>query len=251
MSFSNTQFKAEHGIYASANSTFENDIFVGGSANVAGDLSVGGSVLFTANVVGNFVPDVSGRALGNTNNRWELTANGGNFANVVIIAGNTIPTANGGNLGTPSARWFAYTVGSNTVGTTTSTELAITNNASVSNNLTVSNNVTITSRVNLAGNTFTSNSTAQAVIDAYPAATYRTAKYLVESVDNNVAGSYVACELLLTHNGTIVSLSEYGIVQMTTPYVTYDADITTGSVRLLATSTSTNTTYKVARTLLL
>jgi hypothetical protein len=180
-----------------------------------------------------------------------LAANSGNFANVVTIAGNAVPVANGGNLGVTNARWFLYSVGANVVGTSTTTELVATNNASVGNNLTVSNTVTISSRVNLAGNTFTSSNTSQVVIDAYPAATYRTAKYLVECVDNATSGSFVACELLLTHNGTIVSLSEYSLVQMTTPYVTYDADISGGNVRLLATSTAANTTYKVARTLLL
>jgi len=251
MASSNTQFKAENGIYATANSTFAGSVYIGGSANIAGDFTVGGSVVFTANVTGNFIPDVSGRSLGNTTNRWEITANSGNFANVVTIAGNTIPTSNGGNIGTPSARWFLYSVGANVVGTSTTTELVTTNNASVGNNLVVSNNVTINSRVNLSGNAFTSSNTSQSVIDTYSATTYRSAKYLVETVDNNTTGSYVVQELLLTHNGTIVSLSEYGAVQMATPYATFDADISGGNVRLLATSTSTNTTYKVARTLLL
>lgn len=251
MAYSNTRFTAENGILSLADSSFSNNVFIGGSANIAGDFTVGGSVVFTANVTGNFIPDVSGRALGNTANRWQLFANGGNFSNTVVIAGNTTPTTNGVSLGESNFRWFLFSSGANVVGTSTTTELVTTNTASVGNTLTVANNVTITSRVNLAGNTATITGTTQQVIDTYPSGTYRTAKYLIEARDNNTAGAFLAAEILLTHDSSVVSMTEYSMVLMTTAFTSFDADISGGSVRLLATSTSSNTTYKVARTLLI
>ncbi|MGB0346856.1 MAG: hypothetical protein ACPGGA_05175, partial [Balneolaceae bacterium] len=67
------------------------------------------------------------------------------------------------------------------------------------------------------------------------------------------AGSRQISELLVLRDsaaGTAYA-TEYGHIQTGTEIATYDVDINSGNVRVLATSTSTNpTTYQVAETLM-
>ena len=242
MATGNTKFKTEHGLEVVGNTERGQNLKVFGSANVVGDLSVGGTVVFTANIVGNFVPDVSGRALGNTTNRWEMWANSLNVSNTATFNGDTLPTANGVTLGNTSGRWLIF-----------GTSLDISNNVLVSNTLTVSNTASITTRVNVGSvltiqsNTvaYTNTTPGQTVVDSYASATYRSSKYLIE-VKNATTG-YQLSELLLTHDGSTVFLTEYGTANTVALFCTFDADISAGNIRLLATPT-TNATFKVART---
>lgn len=245
MAAGNTKFKAEHGLLVVGNTEIEQSLLVSGSANVVGDLTVGGSVVFSANVTGNFIPDVSGRALGNTSNRWNVFANSFNASNTATFNGSALPTANGVLLGDTSTRWFAY-----------ATSIDVSNNATVANTLTVSNTASVTTRVNIGSvltiqsNTvaYTNTTPGQTVVDAYASATYRSSKYLIE-VKNATTG-YQLTELLLTHDGTTVFMTEYGVANTVALFCTFDADISAGSVRLLATPTS-NATFKIARTTIL
>ena len=56
-------------------------------------------------------------------------------------------------------------------------------------------------------------------------------------------------EILLIHNGTTPNITEYGTVFTgTTAEATFDADISSGNVRLRATPASTDSmTFKVVR----
>jgi hypothetical protein len=243
MATGNTNFKAEHGLLVVGDAEIEQNILVRGFANVVGDLTVGGSVVFTANVTGNFVPDVSGRALGNTNNRWELFANSADFANTVTFRGSTVPSTNNISLGTTDNRWFVY-----------ATNLNVSNTVTISNNTTISNTLTVSVRAAVgptlsvqSTNTVYANAVAgQTIVDTF-STTYRTTKYLIE-VKNATTG-YMSEELLLTHDGTTVFLTEYAVVNTVATFCTFDADISAGNVRLLATPT-TNATFKVARLML-
>lgn len=244
MATGNTKFTTQHGLQVVGNTEIEQDLKVLGSANVVGDLTVGGSMVFSANVIGNFIPDVSGRSLGNTTSRWELYANTINVSNTSTFSGSAVPSSNGINLGGSSARWFAYT-----------TDISTSNSATVSNNVTVGNTLSVTTLINV-GNAaaIQSNSVSysnavvgQTVVDSFSATTYRTAKYVIE-VKNATTG-YMAEELLLTHDGTTVFITEYSVVNTIATFCTFDADISSGSVRLLATPT-TNATFKVARTMI-
>lgn len=242
MATGNTKFKVEHGLLVVGNTEIEQSILVSGSANVVGDLTVGGSVVFTANVTGNFIPDVSGRALGNTTNRWNMWANSFNASNTATFNGSVLPTANDVLLGDTGTRWFAY-----------ATSIDVSNNATVSNTLTVSNTASVTTRVNVGSvltiqsNTvaYTNTTPGQTVVDSYASATYRSSKYLIEV--RNATTGYQLSELLLTHDGSTVYITEYGMANTVALFCTFDADISAGSVRLLATPT-TNATFKIART---
>tara|TARA_Y100001937_G_scaffold93524_1_gene126678 strand:+ start:13506 stop:16829 length:3324 start_codon:yes stop_codon:yes gene_type:complete len=87
---------------------------------------------------------------------------------------------------------------------------------------------------------------AQYVADTYSAASFRTSKYLVElAIDSD--NKYHATELLLTHDGTTVFMSQYGHVTSDSSLGEFDADINSGNVRLLVTPSLNNTTIKTQR----
>jgi trimeric autotransporter adhesin len=244
MALGNTRFTTQHGLQVVGNTEIEQNLLVLGSANVVGDLTVGGSMVFSANIIGNFMPDVSGRALGNTTNRWELYANAINVANTSTFGGAASPTSNGINLGDTTTRWFAYT-----------TDISTSNSATVSNNVTVGNTLSVTTTVNIGTRlAIQSNTTSyanavvgQTVVDAFSATSYRTAKYLIEV--RNATTGYMAEEMLLTHDGSTVFVTSYGTVNSVAVFCSFDADISGGNVRLLATPT-TNATFKVARSMI-
>jgi hypothetical protein len=59
--------------------------------------------------------------------------------------------------------------------------------------------------------------------------------------------------MLIVHNGTIASATEYGIVYTgASVLANFDVDISTGNVRILTTALSANSTqYKISETLIL
>ena len=68
--------------------------------------------------------------------------------------------------------------------------------------------------------------------------TYRSAKVLVAMTQGS---DYQALELHLVHDGSSVDMTQYGQIQSSS-LATFDADISGGNVRLLATPTSTTST---------
>ena len=80
--------------------------------------------------------------------------------------------------------------------------------------------------------------TTQAVIHSFAAATFRSARYTVQ-VTNSTDSAYHTTELLLVHDGTTANITEFGtIFTGTAAEATFDADINSGNVRLLATPAS-------------
>jgi hypothetical protein len=96
-------------------------------------------------------------------------------------------------------------------------------------------------------NTFTTASTAQVSVDAWPTATYRSAKYFVQITSGS---SYHIIELNLVHNGTTVFLAQYGEVITNASLGTFDADISGSTVRLLFTGTNAVSVVRVLRTVM-
>lgn len=93
---------------------------------------------------------------------------------------------------------------------------------------------------------------SQTAITSFSSSTYTGGKFIITAHDH-VAGSRQISELLVLRDsaaGTAYA-TEYGHIQTGTEIATYDVDINSGNVRVLATSTSTNpTTYQVAETLM-
>ena len=90
--------------------------------------------------------------------------------------------------------------------------------------------------------------TTQVAIDTMAAASFRSAKYTIQ-VTNSTDSSYHVTEILLIHDGTTPGITEYGTVFTgSAAEATFDADISSGNVRLLATPASTDSmTFKVVR----
>jgi hypothetical protein len=181
-----------------------------------------------------------------------VTGNITEYANTVFVAN----TSNGAIHATTfvgalsGAATTAGTVTTNaqpnitSVGTLTS--LAVTGNIT-------SGNMSGTSAVvgtysELTGSTATTTSTTQTAIATFAVATYGAAKFVVQASDGTKRH---ITELLVTHDGTNTFITEYGVIKTNTSLYDLTADINTGSVRLLATSTSANSTvYRVATNLL-
>ena len=89
----------------------------------------------------------------------------------------------------------------------------------------------------------TTASTSQVSITNLPIASYRSAEYLVQVTEGT---KYHVTKIIAIHDGTNVTFNEYGTVTTSTSLATFSLDINSGSMRLLATPASSNsTTFKV------
>ena len=95
--------------------------------------------------------------------------------------------------------------------------------------------------------TSTKTSTSQASVDSFTAATYRSAQFQVQVTRGS---AYHMTTINVIHDGTSAYMTEFGTVKTETSLATFDADISSGSVRLLATpSSATSTVFKISKTL--
>ena len=91
----------------------------------------------------------------------------------------------------------------------------------------------------LTSQTATTTSTTQTAIATYVAADY-TAMELTVVADTGTDRTIT--KLLVVHNGTTASATQYGEVNTNTALATYDVDISGSNVRLLATPASATST---------
>jgi hypothetical protein len=89
---------------------------------------------------------------------------------------------------------------------------------------------------------------ASQVIDSYPADIYRTSKYIVQAVCDEVG--IHSTELMIIHDGSTVYISEYATVYTNGSLFTVDANISGDPAQVEVTVTPTNalTTFDVVRT---
>lgn len=90
--------------------------------------------------------------------------------------------------------------------------------------------------------------TTQVAIATFAAATFRSAEFTIQ-ITNSTDSTYHLTKVLLIHDGTTPGITEYGTVFTgSAAEATFDADISSGNVRLLATPASTDSmTFKVVR----
>jgi len=112
--------------------------------------------------------------------------------------------------------------------------------------------VKIDSTYNLDSATATVATLTQTAIASFSSTTFGGGKVTIQAFDS-VTGARTMCELLIVHDGTTASATEYAIVNTgASSIATYDVDISGGNVRILATGATTNSTqYKVVQTLIL
>ena len=93
----------------------------------------------------------------------------------------------------------------------------------------------------------TTTATTQVTIDSFATTSFRSARYTVQ-VTNTTDSTYHLTEILLIHDGTTPSITEYGTIFTGSAEAAFDADISSGNVRLLATPTTNDSmTFKVVR----
>jgi len=93
----------------------------------------------------------------------------------------------------------------------------------------------------------TKTSTSQASVDSFTASTFRSAQYQVQITRGS---SFQMTTINVLHDGTNAYLSEFGTIRTGVNLATFDADINSGSLRLLATPTSSDSTvFKITKTL--
>ena len=86
-----------------------------------------------------------------------------------------------------------------------------------------------------------SSATTQIAIHSFAAATFRSARFTVQ-VTNSTDSTYHTTELLLVHDGTTANITEFGEIHTGSAVeATFDCDVNSGNVRLLATPASTDT----------
>lgn len=98
-----------------------------------------------------------------------------------------------------------------------------------------------------SSNVVASSSAGSNVIDAFLAVDFRSAKYLVQVTSGS---DYHSTEILLIHNGSTVHMTQYASIFDNVELATFDADIASGYIRLLATPTNTGSSIRVYRTAL-
>ena len=92
----------------------------------------------------------------------------------------------------------------------------------------------------------TKTATPEFNLDTFAHADFRAARYIVAMSRGT---DFHSTEIMLVHDGTTVSLTQYGVLQDNT-LATFDADISGDNVRLKCTPASaTSTTIKFDRTL--
>ena len=89
----------------------------------------------------------------------------------------------------------------------------------------------------------TSSTTVDQVAMSLSSTVYRTLKLNVQMTSST---SYHSQEILMVHDGTLVYMTEYAIVNNGSILSTFDADISGGNIRLLVSPTNAVTTYKIA-----
>jgi hypothetical protein len=92
------------------------------------------------------------------------------------------------------------------------------------------------------------SATSAAQVDTFSATEFRSARFTVQ-ITNTTDSTYQITEILLIHDGTTPSMNEYStIVTGSAREASFDADISSSNVRLLATPASTDSMqFKVVR----
>ena len=86
-----------------------------------------------------------------------------------------------------------------------------------------------------------STATTQIAIHTFAATDFRSARFTVQ-VTNSTDSTYHTTELLLVHDGTTANITEFGEIHTGSAVeATFDCDVNSGNVRLLATPASTDT----------
>ena len=142
---------------------------------------------------------------------------------------NSTATALGGTItfsGTSSEVEVAESSGTITVG--------------LPNDVSITGDLTIGTKTVVGTETASLTTTSQTSIHSgLSASTYRSVEYTIQVTEGT---NFHATKILALHNGTTAYHSEYGTIHNSSSVATFDVDVNSGNLRLLATGASANTT---------
>jgi len=178
------------------------------------------------------------------------------FCNTEVVTANShangaITTGNGYVIGVFGANTLVCTEirGGNTVA---NTGLTISSNvAFTANTLRIDSGITLgaNSLVNDHGVRFTTSSlTAAQMMDRFPKATYRTAKYVISITDTGNS-KYQATEIIVTHDGTNTYSTEYATLLSNTSLATIGTAINGANVEIQISPAVQPLEVNISRTL--
>jgi len=197
---------------------------VSGNFTVSGNVSIGGTLTYE---------DVT-----NIDSVGLITARSG----VEVGSGTTLsPEGNGFFVGVVTATSFVGNLTGNADTATNSTQL----NSQAASYYLDYDNFTNTP---ISSVTATTTTTSQTAVDTFAAATYRSVKYQIQITRGS---EYHITEVFIVHDGTTSYGTEYATIKTGSLLASFDTDINSGNVRLLATPTSSSSTvFKLVRTLI-
>lgn len=92
-----------------------------------------------------------------------------------------------------------------------------------------------------SGSLTTTSTSSNQVLDSVSKTSVRTLRYIIQA-SNSTTSEYHAASILMIHDGTTVYLTEYGTVLTGNSLASFDADISSGNIRLLVTPTNASST---------
>ena len=182
-----------------------------GNTNPNAKLQVTG----TANVSGNVYMNSNFYVGGSANIAGDLNVSGNIIFNGVAT-GDLLPPGSGYGLGSTTAYWSLY-----------------------ANTIYISN-----TSANIS-NTYSYVSTANAIIDRFAIATYRSAEYLIQASNST---AYQVSKVLVVHDGTTAYATEYAIVNSAAQMLTLGVTRNNANVELWSIPSSSAVVVKFTRT---
>ena len=171
--------------------------------------------------------------------------------NAISVTGDLTYNANTGVLGVDVPPGYDSSDFSTDFATKSTTDLTEGTNLYYTDaraNTAIDNRVTKEFVDDLATESTTLATTVESQIASFSATTYGSAKLLIQATQG--ANRHIS-ELLVVHDGTTASATEYGTILTDTSLFTVDVDINNNNLRILATGTSaTSTVYRVYKTLI-
>ena len=110
--------------------------------------------------------------------------------------------------------------------------------------------VELNNQLSINSSETTGVTTSAVAVSTFAAATHRSAKFTVQvtCTAGTDVNQYQTSEILMIHNGSIATMTDYAVIRTGNNLVTFTADISSGNVRLLAAATTGNTvTVRVVR----
>jgi len=182
-----------------------------------------------------------------------ITVNTGNVTFTAQAGGSSVTVPSSGTLATTSNKLsdFAATSSSELAGVisdeTGSGALVFGTAPTIKSSITrqTSGGTTVAVQDVVQATVATTSATA---VDTFSATSYRSVKYLVQVTQGS---NYQFSEILVIHNGTTTSMTEYGALETNGALATFTSDISTGNVRLLVTmGSATSATINITKTVI-